>query len=437
MTRNNSDLTRRSTEDNLLEHTAMEVEQTEHTDGHIAPSGAAPRKALPKRSHRAIDTDTQLAAASRKRHRIYPPSNNTADRSAGLHNCESTNGAEERSYDVAKMKGNKWLRVRAKLEHEQGKRASYGYEMVIRAIGAVNEEDERDQMGDGREEEEQRTPPTAGSEGVEDSERHITNADMSPINIETRQIILTRIEDKWGMPPVDVIPDRMRARFNHPMDPLKWSLSVLLGLCQIADECPRSMNFNTLRAVLYDAYTHRTKSRNETKELSGKDVEYVLNWMKGKHPAASTEDSEAATRSAPARTIERSASRQSPSLPPMRKARTPRQSQQQNTTSSQPLLSSRSLTRADRKLAEAEANLSASLASRRVLEANLTVAKHQREVEALQPYCPTGEIDIMKAELGVSEARVEVQKARLGLIELRKEMYKQAGGHRGNPMEIE
>jgi hypothetical protein len=438
MNRNNSDPTRRSTEESNLVGQAMEAEQTEHTDGHNAPSGAAPRKALSKRSHRAIDTNTHLATASRKRHRIYPPSSNTADSSAGLHDCEATHGVGERSYDVAKMKGNKWQRVRAKLEHELGERERYSYEMVMWAIEDVNEEDEDEweDIGNENGDEERRTPPTVGSEGGEDSECQITNADMSPSDIETRQLILTRIEVKWGMPPVDVIPDGMRAHFNHPMDPLKWSLSVLLGLCQIVDECPQSMNFNTLRGVLYDAYMHRIKSRNETKELSYKDVEYVLDWMKGKQLEPSTEDNEAAARHAAGQTIEHSAPGQSPSLPPVREARTPRQSEQQLSTSLQPILNSTSLTWAGRKLAEAEANLSASIASRRVLEANLTVARNQREVEVLQSHRPTGEIDIMKAELAVSEARVEVQEARLGLIELRKKIYKQAGGHSGNLMKI-
>jgi hypothetical protein len=412
----------------MLGHTTMQVEQFEHTHGHATVSRAAAGKTLSKRVYPDTNADadrTITTRRSRKRHRIAPPPDNTDDISAGLHARESTHGSAERAYDVAQMNGARWLRVRAKLEHEQGERESYGHLMVIRAIVAVNEdegEDGRNEMGNERAAEGARaSQPLQSRDGVENSERSTTNADISLPDIEARQIILTRIEDKWGMPPVDVIPDGMRAHFNHPMDPLKWSISALRGLYQIADACPPSTNFNTLRGVLYDAYTHRTKSLVETKELSVKDVGYVLDWMKGKQHGALTNDDEAAARDRADRTVERLALPDAPALPSVgNEVGTPMQPQQH------------------RKLAEAESNLSASLSRRRVLEANVTVAIHQREVETLRPHRQERETIIIKAELAVSEARVEVESARLVLIELRrKEIYGQAGIESENATEIE
>jgi hypothetical protein len=467
MAAGNSESPRRSIEDeSLYEEAATGDEQAEHTSGNNAASVAALNRTLTKRPYQSKDanlaTDTER---NKKRHKASSLTDTIDDLPVEIHDCEGTHGVAEQWYDMSKMKGSRWLGVRARLEQEFGKRTNYNHLEVIQAIKAVRVElDEKTKSRNNTGAVIQHEPPISNDDRLlENTEARLTSADTPLADMEARQAVVKRIEDKWGMRPAEIIADSMRKWFRHRKNPLKWNTSALEGLCRIADECPDSVDFNTLRKILYEGYSRRMKSLEET-ELSDKDAEYVLDWIKGKQPQAAMQDNEAAVSGEEDRDVEHTAPpiggiQPTPTLPanlpsaasslrpnsvpttsgqpigsapesptpgvPVRdEAPTLLQSQQPPPTPSQLRPGVTSLVQADRKLAEAELNLSASLARRRELEADLTVARTQREIETLRLCGPTGEIEIMRAELAVSEANLRVQKARAELVELRKQIYK-------------
>jgi hypothetical protein len=262
-----------------------------------------------------------------------------------------------------------------------------------------------------------------------------------PNDVAELQKLLARIEDSWEQKPVYVIPDSMRKQFKYPDEPFKWNKLALEALCRIADENTASEDLNTLRSRLYESYCDRTEDSRETRELTAKDSENVLSWMKGKHPM-STIPRNRATPIITARSMRDirsiAVSSTEPSLPRSHTSTAPPSRaggevtaqlspRQLNMTIVQQHGCLASFVPGNGTLFEAKLALSAALDKRRKLETNLIMTKCKRDIEVAQPYPLSSGLQIAKADLAVSRANLEVQQACVEVMRLRSKLLEEVG----------
>ncbi|OAK96633.1 hypothetical protein IQ06DRAFT_358992 [Phaeosphaeriaceae sp. SRC1lsM3a] len=112
----------------------------------------------------------------------------------------------------------------------------------------------------------------------EDGAEHYTDDAAS-----TRaRLILQELEKRWDKAEI-VVPNSMWNQFEHRHDATRWDEQALRGLCEmhrIDSASADPLEENGLRGKLWKAYCTRTTDPRETKELTVRDTDAVLHFLR-------------------------------------------------------------------------------------------------------------------------------------------------------------
>jgi hypothetical protein len=259
---------------------------------------------------------------------------------------------------------------------------------------------------------------------------------------------VAQILQKWGMSATQVIPDDMREQFTCEDRPYEWDINALEQLCKMADVAKSKVGLipkKDLRKKLHEGYLKRLNKnpdKNETRELTLEDTQYVMAWLdkqpNEKLPAISTAASAPKAPTGATFTVTAPATNttsQAPTIrpasgsvtPPAQKAQIPNAQRGGQTTLSSanpppPLVPNTSRAPGGRigyHLAQAEHNLDDAIHLRSIAEAELSLARSQRDMQTVRAFHSEGEQVIKEAQGAVDLAALKVEKAKKYVADLR------------------